>query len=91
MSGATKFEQICHRVFSSNGNGTHYLSRKTGVRCGYCGSELDAYYCEERLYLVECHCCKTKALVKAGCPEDAAYKTFGHAVPPLPREPMGRG
>lgn len=78
--GATKFDQLCHQVFAGNGNGTNYLSRRTGVRCGYCGHELEAYYCEERLYLVECSCCKTKALVMAGSPADAAYKTFGHAV-----------
>lgn len=80
MKGATKFDQLCHRVFAANGNGTNYRSRETGVRCGYCGHELEAYYCEERLYLVECSCCKTKALVMAGNQAEAAYKTFGHAV-----------
>ncbi len=78
--GATEFDKLCHRAFSGKGNGKNYLSRGTGVSCGYCRHELEAYYCEERLYLVECSCCKTKALVMAGNPADAAYKTFGHAV-----------
>ena len=81
--GATKFDQLCHSVFSANGNGTNYLSRGTGVKCGYCANEIDAYYCESRLYLVECHHCKTKALVMAGSRQEAAYRTFGHAVLPL--------
>lgn len=87
MKGATKFDQLCHRVFAENGNGTDYLSRKTGVQCGSCGHELEAYYCEERLYVVECHYCRTKALVMAGCPADAAYKTFGQCR--LAREHIG--
>lgn len=83
VKGATKFDQLCHQVFAGNGNGTNYRSRGTGVKCGRCGCELETYYCEERLYLVECHCCKTKALVMAGSPQDAAYKTFAHEVYPL--------
>lgn len=85
--GATKFDKLCHRIFSANGNGTDYLSRRTSVKCGYCGYELEAYYCESRLFVVECHHCKTKALAMAGTPAEAAYKTFGHAVYPL--EEMG--
>lgn len=85
--GVTEFDKLCHRVFSASGNGTNYLSRKTGVRCGNCWNELEAYYCESRLYMVECHHCKVKALVMAGSPEQAAYKTFGHAVYPV--EEMG--
>lgn len=81
--GATKFDKLCHRVFSANENGTDYLSRRTGVKCGYCGYELEAYYCESRLYMVECHHCKTKALVMARSPQQAAYMTFGHAVYPV--------
>ena len=80
MKGATQFDQLCHRVFSANGNGTNYLSRRTGVKCGFCGYEIEAYYCESRLYIVECHHCKTKALVMAGNPEEAASKTIGHVM-----------
>ena len=87
MKGATKFDQLCHSVFAANGNGANYLSRGTGIRCGYCGHEIGTRYCEERLYLVECSHCKTKALAMAGNPAEAAYKTFGHAVYPL--EEMG--
>lgn len=79
MKGATKFDQLCHSVFAANGNEANYYGRKTGVKCGSCGNELEAYYCEERLYLVDCNCCKTKALVMAGNPADAACKTLGHA------------
>ncbi len=76
--GATAFDKLCHKIFAANGNGTNYMSRGTGVSCGLCGAELEAYYCEEHLYLVECHGCKVKALVMAGSPKDAAYRTFGH-------------
>ena len=85
--GATKFDKLCHKVLGANGNGSDYLSRETGVSCGYCGHELEAYYCEDRLYMVECRRCKTKAMVMAGSPSEAAYKTFGHPVYPV--EEMG--
>lgn len=81
--GATAFDKLCHNLFAANGFGTDYLTRGTGVKCGYCGHEIEAYYCESRLYVVECHCCKTKALAMAGSPEQAAYKTFGHAIYPI--------
>ncbi len=87
MKGATKFDNLCHSVFSANGNGANYLSSRTSVQCGFCGYELKAYYCEERLYMVECCNCNIKALVKAGSPAEAAYMTFGHAVYPV--EEMG--
>ena len=75
--GATEFDKLCHRVFSANGNGTNYLGRGTRVRCGHCGRELEAYYCEERLYVVECNGCKLKALATARDPREAALETFG--------------
>ena len=81
--GATNFDKLCHKVFSANGNGTDFLIRRTGVSCGRCGRELEAYYCESRLYVVECHSCETRALVMASSRKEAAYKTFGHAVYPL--------
>lgn len=37
--GATRFDKLCHRLFSANGNGTDYLSRRTGVKCGYLPGE----------------------------------------------------
>ncbi len=36
--------------------------------------------------LVECPCCETKALVMAGSPAAAAYKTFGHKAGGVGRE-----
>lgn len=78
--GATVFDKLCHRVFAANGNGANYRSAPTGVHCGHCGTELEFYYCEERLYVIECHRCKTRALVEAGNAAQAAYKTFGYEV-----------
>lgn len=80
MSGATKFDKLCHRAFDGQSDGTNYLAKKIGVCCGNCGKELLAYYCEERLYLVECDACGIKALTKANSAEDAAYKTIAHEV-----------
>ena len=73
MKGATVFEQCCHKVFSGRG----YVPRRSGVACGHCGRELWAYYCEERLFLVECIECSVKALVEARNPKDAAYMALG--------------
>lgn len=81
--GATAFDKLCHKLFDANSNGTDYLSRRTGVKCGYCAGELEAYYCESRLYVVECPRCKTKALVMAVSAKEAAYNTFGHEVFPI--------
>lgn len=81
--GATEFDKLCHKVFAANGNGTDFIGRGTGVRCGRCACELDAYYCESRLYVVECHHCKTRALVMASSPEEAAYRAFGWPVEPV--------
>lgn len=78
MKGASKFDQLCHILFSANGNGSDYLSRDVGVKCSRCGAELGTYYCEERLYLVECQHCNIKALVMGRNPAEAACKTFGH-------------
>lgn len=78
MKGASKFDQLCHILFSANGNGYDYLGRGTGVLCRRCEGEIQYYYCEERLYLVECPYCDSKALIMARNPEEAAYKTFGN-------------
>lgn len=78
--GATTFDKFCHKVFDADAK--NYRAREVGVSCG-CGRELEVYYCEERLYLVECAACGTKALVKANSFRDAAYKTFGHEIFPI--------
>ncbi len=72
-------DQICHEIFDARDGGWDYLSSRSGISCYRCGCELKVYYCESRLYLVECDCCHTKALVRAASPEDAAYSTF--AIP----------
>lgn len=87
QKGAASFDKLCHKVFAANGNGTDFLSHETGVSCGYCGQVLKAYYCENRLYVVECSRCKTRALVMAGNAKEAACKTFGHAVYPIDEPP----
>lgn len=87
QKGATVFDKLCHKVFAANGNGKDFLLRRCGVQCGMCGYELDTYYCESRLFVVECRKCNTRALVMAGSAQEAAYSTFGHAVYPV--EEMG--
>lgn len=75
--GATEFDKLCHKVFSANGNGTDFLSRATGQLCRRCSNDLEAYYCENRLFVVECHSCKIRALIMANNAQEAAYRTFG--------------
>lgn len=82
--GATEFDKLCHKIFDANVK--NYRARYCGVRCG-CGHELEVYYCEEQLYLVECEACESKALIKARSSKEAAYKTFACEV--LPVEDMG--
>lgn len=50
---------------------------KTGLMCRACGFELEAYYCEECVYLVRCAVCGTVALVEAFSPKEAAKKVGG--------------
>lgn len=80
MKGATPFDKACHRIYAESGNGLNYLSRNVGVRCIHCGNELETYYCEERLYLVECCHCKMKILVMADNRRDAAYRSIGQVT-----------
>lgn len=90
MVGATNFDKACHRVFGGRDNGTDYLTKSAGVCCGHCGDELQAYYCEERLFLIECQGCGIKALVKASNAKSAAYMTIG-AVPAADVAPVVHG
>lgn len=46
------------------------------IRCKICGTRLNTYYAEERLYAVKCSCCDYVGLVKAKSPSEAA-KVFG--------------
>ena len=75
--GATKFDKLCHKLFTARDNGVDFLSRETGVKCRHCGNELVAYYCESRLYMVQCRHCKIRAVVMAKSRTEAAEKTFG--------------
>ena len=77
--GATEFDKLCHNLFAARDNGVDFHSRNTGVSCGRCGHELVAYYCESRLYMVQCRHCKKRALVMAQSRTEAAEKTFGQA------------
>lgn len=74
------FDKLCHKVFSARDNGVDFLSRGTGVKCGRCGHELVAYYCESRLYMVQCRHCAIKSLVMAKDRKEAAEKICGCAV-----------
>ena len=79
-SGATKFDNLCHKFFGARDNGVDFLSRETGVKYRHCGNELVAYYCESRLYMVQCRHCKIRALVMARSRTEAACKTFGDVL-----------
>lgn len=74
------FDKLCHKVFSARDNGVDFLSRGTGVKCGRCGHELVAYYCESRLYMVQCRHCAIKSLVMAKDRKEAAEKICGCAA-----------
>ena len=80
MKGTSNFDKLCHQVYNADGNGRDYIGKATGVTCRLCKSPLYAYYCEERLYLVECKTCEMKALVKAENPQVAACRAFGSEV-----------
>ena len=80
MKGASNFDKLCHQVYNADGNGRDYIGKATGVTCRLCNRPLYAYYCEERLYLVECQPCKIKALVMAENPQAAAYRAIGTEV-----------
>lgn len=44
------------------------------IRCTKCGKNLGVYYCENRLYAVQCTTCKSVTLVYAARKLDAARK-----------------
>lgn len=82
-TGNTKFDSLCHTIFQAAGGEIDYKEGKTGISCGKCGHELKTYYCEERLYVVECEHCGVKCLVEAGSPAQACYKTMAYQVKPV--------
>lgn len=81
--GSTKFDNLCHTIMGAGNDGFDYLARNTGISCGKCGHELKTYYCEERLYMVECERCGVKCLVEAGNPAQSCYKTMAYPVLPV--------
>lgn len=71
--GASEYDKVAHR--------THRIAVykaepgelvTTGAYCPKCGKELEAAYCEERLYAVRCRRCETVTLVKSNNPRKAA-------------------
>lgn len=48
--------------------------------CVHCGKPIQAYYCEERLYIVRCTNCNIVAVTTADSPKHAITKTFGGDV-----------
>ena len=70
--GATYLDKLCHKFYDEpKGHGA-----RTDYVCRLCGGPLEAYYCEERLYLVRCVDCGTLALVKTTSPGAAAGVTL---------------
>lgn len=82
--GATKFDRLCHTLYAR-----YSSTRGAGISCGKCGHKLKTYYCEERLYVVECEHCGVKCLVEARTPDQACYKTMAYPVERV--EDMGEG
>lgn len=66
--GANILDQLCHTIHQQD-----FPPLKSGISCGKCGHELKTYYCEDRLYMVECEHCGVKCLVEAGNPAQACY------------------
>lgn len=82
--GATCLDKLCHKFYDyPKGHG-----EKTDYVCRLCGGSLETYYCEERLYLVQCAGCGTFALVKTANPEDAARVTLARPTLIPPNEPL---
>lgn len=50
------------------------------ARCAKCGEELGVYYCEDRLYAIECPFCSIVSLVKADGPLHA-LQAVGEVYP----------
>lgn len=82
--GATYLDKLCHKFYDEpKGRG-----EKTDYVCRICGGPLEAYYCEERLYLVRCVDCGTLALVKTANPRDSARVTLARPALTPPNEAL---
>ena len=82
--GSTYLDKLCHKFYDEpKGRG-----EKTDYVCRICGGPLEAYYCEERLYLVRCVDCGTLALVKTANPRDSARVTLARPTLTPPNEAL---
>lgn len=69
-------DKSAHELFRYAGNKEscfRYL-RGEHIPCPVCGNELEATYCEERLYMIRCGHCKIVVLSEGKSPRDAAGK-----------------
>lgn len=69
-------DKSAHELFRYAGNKERcfrYL-RNEHIPCPFCGNELEATYCEERLYMIRCRHCKIVMLAEGKSPRDAAGK-----------------
>lgn len=73
----TDFDKRTHYIYTTAMGIILFRGKIEDVVCKHCGKPLQAYYCEDRLYLVRCFHCGTMALVKAENPKEAALMTLG--------------
>ena len=66
MGFADQLIHVAHRLPA------RFRPTAENIRCRNCGSLLETYYAEERLYAVRCCGCDYVAIVKASSPSGAA-------------------
>ena len=62
-------DELIHEVYRLS---VLYKETPQKIPCKNCGTELKAYYAEDRLYTVKCEKCDYIAIVKANSPSEAA-------------------
>ena len=72
VPGATEVDKAAHRVFMAAGRDDDIRWNPSCVKCRACATELETYYCEERLYMVRCRRCGKVVLMKSSGPQFAA-------------------
>lgn len=78
--GASEVDKCAHRIHDY-ATGEVEGWREVAVVCPHCGKNLETSYCEDRVYLVRCQCCKTISIVAGNSPKDAASKIGIVAIP----------
>ena len=73
----TDFDRRAHYIYTTAMSIIFFRGKIEDVACKRCRKPLQAYYCEDRLYLVRCFHCGTMALAKAENPKEAALMTLG--------------